>query len=423
MYTVNRSICSVRALLFALLVVPLAFSGCSLFPSKTGVNSGTVTAETAILKDIQASVTDLQAKDAARAVAQITLNTQRDQVGQFVVDRAAEALFVAQNGLDQTPITALITAQLNPAITALGYKPSPEVKDREIADLQLAQSKSASDIATLKVRNDALATQAGQLAAATITLTTQVAAKEADLKVAGTTMAAKVSDLAIATNQASISAAQAKVDHDQAQKDAAAKERLATARWFMLTGGALFALGIIGLFIHIPDAWAASAAGVALLGMGWAVSYVEDLLQQKWFVYTLDSLVVLGLGTGVWFVFRAIQHHAKITNTSTALDNLVGAIQQASTTNPGLAAELAPALQQWHVNAAGGADQGVIATINAAAVKVNAVNTGQPAVATGIVQAPPATPVVVAPAPMIAATVTSVPVTVIPSTPTPVAHS
>lgn len=371
----------------ALSLVVLLSGGCLLHP-QPGVNSGVATSEMIILKGIQTSVTDLQAKEAARETAQTTLNTNAATIGQFVVDRATEAAFVAQNGLEQTPITALIVAQLNPAIIALGYKPSAEVKDREIADLQLAQSKSASDIATLKARNDALNTQAGQLAAATVTLTTQVATKEADLKVASTNMASKVSDLAIQTNAAKISADQAKSEHDQAQKDLAAKTRLETARWYMVIGGGLFALGVVGLFFHIPYASVSVCVGLILSGAGWLMTYVEDLLQKPWFQYTLDGLIGVGFLSFCLFVYHAVKHHATTTNTATALDNVVGAIQQASSTNPGLAQQLAPALQQWHINAAGGADAGVVSVINAAAVRVNAVNPGQSAVATGVVPLP-----------------------------------
>lgn len=406
------------------LCLVLSLAGCSLFPTKPTTNSGTAASVVTILGGIQTSVTDLKTSQNALISSWDTLKTHDTEVDQFVADRLAEAMYVNLNNPQQNSVTSLVQNTLQPAATAIGIQPSATVKDAAIKDLQLALSGAQNDALTLKTKNDALLVQAGQLAQATSTLTQQVQAKEVALSTATQAVDAKTGQLAQASAQVTINANEANTARLQAAQEAAAKVRLATARWFMLAGGILFALGLVGLFIHIPDAWIASATGVCLLATGWGVSYVEDLLQQSWFRYLLDGLVVAGIGSLVWFVIRALEHRKGTITTSTGFQNLVGALQEAANKNPALASELQPFLQQWNVTATGAPDNAVIAAINQTATKLNVTNPGQTSTATGVtvpvVSARASTPVVApvtTPVPTITPTTTAVP-TVSPATTT-----
>ncbi len=371
-------------------LLALSLTSCSLFPTKPAANSGTAASVVTILGGVQASVTNLETKQDALIASWNASKAHNDQVGQFVADRLAVAMYENLNNPQQNSVTSLVQSTLQPAATAIGIQPSATVKDEAIKDLQLALSNSQNDALTLRVKNDALADQAIQLAKATSTLAQQVQTNQADLKTANQAVDAKVGQLAQASAQVTISAKEADTARLQTAREAAAKARLATARWFMLAGGALFALGLVGLFIHIPDAWIASATGLGLLGMGWLVSYIEDLLQQAWFRYLLDGLVVAGIGAFVWFIVRALEHRKGTITTSTGFQNLVGALQEAANKNPALTAELQPFLQQWNVTPTGAPDNAVIAAISKTAVSLNLTNPGQTSAATGVVAATPA---------------------------------
>lgn len=385
------------------LLAALLLSGCALIGHHSkAVNSGTATAVTAAYRDINLSVQALQADEASFKASLDALTAHWSTSQQFIADRLAEIAYLnLNNPLGQNGVTAQMGSQLSAAAIAVGLPPSADVKDREIEDLRLALSAADGDKATLTARNEGLTTQATLLAGQTQLLTTQLTDKEVTLLAATKDVGSKTDGLATAALQVKAAADQtAQANLDKA-REAAAKERLATARWFMLAGGILMALGIVGLFIHIPDAWVASASGASLLAVGWAITYVEDLLQQGWFRYTLDGLILSGIAAGVWFVIRAIRHHEATVTTSTVASNLVGAIQDASKANPALGAALQPFLADWHVTGTGATDQAAVAAINAIAVKLNGINPGQVAAATGEAK-PVAAPVQVAPPTVIA---------------------
>ena len=370
----------------SLLSIILAFGGCALFNHPT-TNSGTATAVNSVVSDINTSIKSLKTQQDQLVTSVNALSTHFSDTNQFVSDRLAESLYANANNPQPNGTTLLIASNLTEAATAIGVAPSAAVKDREIEDLKLALSASAEDAKTLATRNQDLLTQASALQGQTVLLTGQVAAKEQALATATATVDSKTNALAQANDQVQIKAKEAETARLEAAKEAAQKARLATARWFMLAGGVLIALGVVGLFFHIPDSWIASMAGLSLLLTGWAISYVEDLLQQTWFRYLLDGLVVFGIGAGVWFVIRAFQHKTAATTTQSAFEGLVGAVQSAASKDPVLEAQLQPILQEWLVTDNGVPDTTVIAAINAMAAKLNLTNPGQPSAASGTTSA------------------------------------
>lgn len=377
--------------------------GCSLIPFHlhSSTNSGTATAVAATLGDINTSVKALKNSQDQLVAAVAAKDDHQAATNQFVADRVDEARYANANNPQPNGATSLVEANLAPAATAIGAVPSPAVKDQEIGDLKLALSQSAADKATLATTNQALAAQAAALQGQTVALNQVVKDREAALTTSTQAIDTATNQLAQASAQAKINAAETAAANAEAAKEAAAKVRLATARWFMLAGGVLFALGIVGLFFHIPDTWIASVAGTALIALGWAITYIEDLLQQPWFRYVLDGTILSSLGTLLWFGYRALQHRTATTTTSAAFSALVGAVQQAADKNPTLEAQLQPVLQEWLVTDKGAPDATVIAAINKMAASLNVVNPGQPTVASGTATAAAiAAPVVVqAPAP------------------------
>ena len=395
----------------AMLLCVLTFGGCALLNHPTA-NSGTATAVNSVVADINTSVKELKTQQDALVTSVNALSTHFSDTNQFVSDRLAESLYANTNNPQPNGTTLLIASNLTEAATAIGVPPSTAVKDREIEDLKLALSTSAADAKTLATRNQDLLNQATALQGQTTLLTSQVTAKETALIAATATVDSKTNALSQANDQVKIKAAEAETARAEAAKEAAQKARLATARWFMLAGGALIALGIVGLFFHIPDAWIASVAGAALLGTGWLISYVEDLLQQPWFRYGMDGLVVFGIGAGVWFAFRAFQHKTAINTTQSAFEGLVGAVQSAASKDTALEAQLQPVLQEWLVTDKGIPDTAVVTAINAMAAKLNLTNPGQPSAASGTTSAKtsaiPATPVATTSTQPTVTTVTSV---------------
>lgn len=372
--------------LFGALVLVLAFAGCSLLPHSTPVNSGGALSIGAAYSQINTSVVALQASQASFKASLDALVAHWGTSSQFVADRLTEIAFLNDNNPGgQNAVTMLMDSQITAALTALGLPPSADVKDREIEDLKLALSTAASDKATLVTRNQDLTTQATLLAGQTKLLTQQVSDKEVTLLAATTTVATSTDALHTAATQATIDAAQTKAAQDAAAKAAAAKERLATARWFMVGGGILMALGVVGLFLGIREAWLASVAGGALFGLGWGITEIEDLLQQPWFKYTAGGLILFGLAAAIWFVVRALQHRTASQATSSGFQALVGAVEEAASKNPALSAQLQPILQEWLVTDKGVPDQAVITQINQMAASLNVVNPGQAAVASGTV--------------------------------------
>ena len=230
----------------------------------------------------------------------------------------------------------------------------------------------------------------------------------AALSTAAQILDVKTNALSQANDQVQIQAKETAVAQAQAQKEAAEKLRLETARWFLFAGGILFALGIVGLVIHIPDSWLASVAGASLIVVGWGITYVEDLLQQAWFRYLLDGVVVFGILSGAWFVFRAFGHKKAATTTEAGFEALVGAVQSAAAKNPAIETQLQPILQEWLVTDKGVPDQNVINQINQMAVKLNLINPGQSSVA-ATASTIVASPVATVPATPAAATVSTAP--------------
>ena len=389
-------------------VIAVCLTGCNILPIHPSVNSGTAQAVTALTAVVNTSNKAVQDQLTQLTNSLTALSTARLNTDQFISDRLAESLYFNLNNPQPNAVTLQITNNLTAAASALGVPPSAAVKDQEIADLKLALSSSASDAKVLAARNQDLANQAAALKGQTDLLTKQVTDKETALSTAAQILDVKTNALSQANDQVQIQAKETAVAQAQAQKEAAEKLRLETARWFLFAGGILFALGIVGLVIHIPDSWLASVAGASLIVVGWGITYVEDLLQQAWFRYLLDGVVVFGILSGAWFVFRALGHKKAVTTTEAGFEALVGAVQSAAAKNPAIETQLQPILQEWLVTDKGVPDQNVINQINQMAVKLNLINPGQSSVA-ATASTIVASPVATVPATPAAATVSTAP--------------
>lgn len=366
----------------ALLIAILIFAGCA-GPAPTAVNSGTADAVTSILGQIN---TKLDSQDQALKNlhdAQDQKDSAQAKTTQFITDRMDESRYANANNPQQNGATTLVETNLGAAATAIGVQPSPEAKAQEVLDLRDALSQVAADKQALAARNVDLQSQAQALKGQVDLMTLQVKDKEVALAQATVATHDSVKDLADEKARVVIDAKETSDANAAAAKSAAQKSRLEVARWFMLAGGAIVALGIVLLLFHVPDAWIGPAAGAGLLGIGWAVSYVEDMLQQEWFRITLDAVVVGSLLAAIWLVFRAVQHHLSTTAQTTGFSNLVGAIQELSSKDPTAATALQPILQEWHVTGTGATDTAVVSAINQAAVKLNVINPNQVAAAAG----------------------------------------
>lgn len=373
--------CKCTRLIGAILITT-ALLGCDHFGYRSA-NSGTVSAVTAAIAPINTSNKVLQDSISKLTVSVDSLLKVHGAVEQFSADRIEVARYGNSHNPTPSPVTPLIEANLSAAATAIGLPPSPTAEEEKLTSLQLALSKSESDSAILTAHNQDLTNQANLLRGQTQLLTQQINEKEGALVAAAKEVDTKTSQLVQAGDQVKIEANQAQEARKQRDQEAAAKTRLETARWFMLAGGILIALGIVGLFIHIPDSWLASMAGASVLSVGWLLSYVEGLLKQQWFRYLMDGVVIIGIGAGIWFAIRAFSHKKAIISTNDGFQALVGAVEEAATKNPTMAAQLQPLLQQWLVTDRGVADQNVIDAINKMAAQLNLINPGQIAIASG----------------------------------------
>lgn len=404
-----------------LLLAIASITGCA---TDNKPNQGTAAAVQGILTDITKSVNDIKTAQTGLNTAQDNLKKQQDANGQFISDRIDESRYANKNNPQPNGATGLVESNLATTLPLLPA-PSAVVKDKEIQDLKLALSTSATDKAQLQTQIESYKSQVSQLVGQTTLLTQQVATARTSELTATETATANVTLLSNETAKVKIEAASADVARKQQQEALAQKARVETARWFMLAGGVLIAIAIGLTFIHVPDALAVGlSVGGALLGIGWLITYIEDLLQQAWFRYVLDGAILSGLAALAWIGYRAYQHRQTVAATNTGFNNLVGAIQEASNKNPALAAEMQPILNEWHLDSTTGqTDPKVVTLINQTAAKLNLINPGQVSAASGELQPKPAVvlPVtsgsvgVVTPAPVSG----SAPVSHVVATPTP----
>ena len=371
------------------LCISLLATGCFLLAAcqtDNSPNAGTVSEVVSALGQVKSSVDGLKTAVAQDTTAHANQAKGDADTRQFLSDQIEKASF-ANSSAPVSSYTMLVHGYLAPAAVVLP-PPSADAKTQEIIDLKLALSKAAADQATLKASLDAAAAKAENLKGQNIALAQQVAASDANVTTAVQRADATATQLSGASEQVKIAASQA----DQARKDRlaaeAAQERVKTARWFMLAGGILLAIGVGLTFIHVPDALAVGGSvGGALLAIGWLISYIETLLQQAWFRYVINGSIGVGALAIIWICYRAWQHRQTTAATSTGFSNLVGAIQEASNKNPALASDLAPFLQQWHITNSGAADSAVLNLINKTATSLNLINPGQTSAATGVVAA------------------------------------
>jgi len=341
-------------------------------------NSGTAKEVTSILGEVQQKV------DAMKTAQDAMIDTQKQQVTndqktmQLVSDSVYGAQYTNQQNPQQNEHTALVDKNLSSAAKSLPPA-SAEGQRQAIENLQLALSKSESDRAILEARFNQLNTEAEQLRGQAAALKEQVDQRQSKLDDASHQLDDKVGKLKDADATIRIKAAESEEARRQAQQEAAQHTRLRAATVFMVLGGLFIAGAVIATFLHVPGVlWPGIAAGAGMFGLGWAITYVEDLLQNPWFRYGLGGVALGSLGIGGWILYRAYATRRKSALDAKISTNMIGAVQDVrnddTKTGTKVFAAIKPYLEEWHVDANGNPDHNLMDEIEKRLVAMNLKN-------------------------------------------------
>jgi hypothetical protein len=330
---------------------------------------------TKILGEVKDSFNTMKAGQQAFIDAQNAKSAKTQETLQYVADRVFTAQFAnIQNPL-QNPYTGLVDTNLI-LVQKVVPQASDEVKAQSIIDLQQALSKSQKDKDDLAAKYAELQKKADDLKATSDRLTVEVEQKKKDLETAATSTTATVTKLAGAEAAIKIKAAEADEARKQAQEEAASKARMKVAVTFMSVGGIIIVAAIVATILHVPGVLLTGLiAGAAMFTIGWLITYVEQLLNQKWFQYSLGGVLISGLILFGFMVYRALKQRKVAAMDSKISTNTIGALQDMKNddviSNTKTFSAVVPYLNEWHRTADGAPDEAVQDEIDRRLVMMN----------------------------------------------------
>ena len=338
-------------------------------------NSGTATEVTKILGEIKDSFKSMKDDQQAFIEAQNAKNAKTQETLQYVSDRVFTAQFANNQNPLQNPYTGLVDTNLV-LVQKIVPPASNEVKSQSIIDLQQALSKSQKDKDDLAARYAELQKKADDLKATSDKLSAEVEQKKKALEDVTNSANATVTKLADKEGEVRLKAAEAETARKQAQEEAASKARLKVAVVFMSVGGIIIVAAIVATIMHVFGVLLPGlVSGVAMFMIGWLITYVEQLLNQKWFQYTLGGVLVSGAVLFGFVIYRAMKQRKVAAMDSKISTNTIGALQDMKNddviSNTKTFSAVVPYLNEWHRTTDGAPDKAVQDEIDRRLVTMN----------------------------------------------------
>ncbi len=251
---------------------------------------------------------DNASKAAAAAGAASTATTQNPQKNLHTQAAANELEVVKSNlGAPKPEDVAEANVRLTKALSSAA------------AEREAVQREYDKLVGEGKARQEALAKLNGQVDDLAKKLTDERAKFDTELKALNAQLTQLASE-----------AANARAEEARARRELAAGTRQKIALGCAAVGAVLFVLGLVGLGLKV-DATASICCivgSVAAVGVGVAVSAIEDLLTQPWF---WPATAVVGsslVGVGCWFAYRSWQHRVSTGLTELQAKSTTGAIEE-----------------------------------------------------------------------------------------------
>ena len=382
----------------ALLPLALLLAGCP--PAPVQPNSGTAAAVGDILKDVKASVDEMRKTNEAVATALNSLVQAHSKTEQFVADAVARSRYYNDQNPAQNSFTQLIGKELGTAAAA-GPVASAESQQQAVDNLKLSLSQSEADKAALAAKLQQQLLEAENLRGQVKAKTQDADTAQAAAKVSDAAVTAKVNELASAKTQIDINAAEADQARKDKDKEAAAHTRLKIAAGCMAAGVGIIVLAVVATFLHVPGVLAVGLfTGFIVFGIGWAITYVENLLEQVWFQWAMGIMIFGSVVAIVWVGVAALRTRKKAALTEKGFTAVVGALQDARNDDARFGttkfAAVAPHLTEWMVDDRGQPDAQLQAHIDQKVVAMNLKNPNGaapvPVVAVSAVPAPISAP-------------------------------
>jgi len=140
-------------------------------------------------------------------------------------------------------------------------------------------------------------------------------------------------------------------------------------------------LAVMATFLHVPGVLAVGMfTGFIVFALGWAITYVEDLLQHVWFQYVMGFSILGSVVAIVWVGIAAYKTRQKATLDSKGLTATIGALQEAKNDDARSGttkfAAVKPHLAEWMVDDKGKPDLQLQAHIDQQLVQMNLKNPG-----------------------------------------------
>jgi len=302
------------------------------------------------------------------------------KTAQFVADAVARSRYYNQQNLPSNSFTLLIDKELGAALTA-GPPASAESQQQAIENLRLSLSKSEADKAALDAKLAQSQLQAENLRGQVQATNDNAEKARQEANKATVQVTQKIELLTGAEAQIKIKAAEADEARKTAQQEAAAHTRLKVAAICMSIGVAIIVLAVVATFLHVPGVLAGGGfTGAIVFALGWAITYVEDLLQHVWFQYVIGFSILGSIVAVVWMGIRALKARQKAALDAKGLTATIGALQEAKNDDARSGttkfAAVKPHLAEWMVDDKGKPDLQLQAHIDQQLVQMNLKNPG-----------------------------------------------
>jgi hypothetical protein len=383
----------IKSFIVAIAACALATSCQHINPSAL-LNSGTMESINNELKTIQTNTGQLQTDNAALKEAIKQFQQSGKDTLQFLSDRVYSIDYYNTQNPVQNGNTLLIGKEILPA-KALLPPPSDAALKTAINNLILQNNTLQTDKDKLQQNYATLQLQAAALKGQNDEKTSQLQAAQAKVDASVSVLAKNTSDLALAAAQADQLAKSNAEAQKEADKQAAAKARIAVASKFMIVGGIICALAIAAAFLHAEAVlWPGLAGGGSLLGIGWLILYIENLMQQPWFKYSVGGVILFAASCLVWIGFKAYETRKKAKAHAALATNLLGIVQEVKNDDVKNGTHvfdtIAPYWNEWMVDDHGNPDSPLLGQIEDMLVKMNLIN---PKPAVGVIPSPTPVPV------------------------------
>lgn len=363
------------------LFLALLLAGCNTVSQP---NSGTAKEVTAILQAVQTDVQAIKDKQHELTDAQAKKDQKAQETLQFISDRVFIAKYANFQTPVQSPYTQLVDLNLG-LVQKVAPPASTEAKAQAILDLEQSLSQEKKDKEELQKRYNELAKKADELKVQSDQLATEVSNKKKELEDVTAKSNENVKKLADTEAQVRIKAAEAEEQRKIARTEAASKVRLKVASGFMVAGGVVVVAAIVATICHVAGVLLPGVVGgISFLLVGWLITYVEDLLLERWFQYTIGAVFVGGLLILGLVIFRALKQRKKAALDAKISTNAIGALQDLKnddrTKGTDTFEKISPYLNEWHQTKDGKPDEEVQKEIDRRLVEMN-LKAAAPAVA------------------------------------------